>query len=304
MSPRCALVLLISALAFANLRGADVNVLLIIADDLGVDAAPGYSPGTNKPPMPNLALLQSKGVTFRNVWANPLCSPTRATLLTGRYGFRTGVQYVSLDRNAIGVRIGEPSIPRALMAKRGIPSGAFGKWHVAQLGENPATPPVNHPIVMGFAKYAGNLSSTLASYGTWTKVVNDPGLTAVTTTSKTYATSDAVDEALDWIRQQGPSPWFAWVAFNAPHDPFHKPPAPLHHYDDLPANGGPPRGYYEAMCEALDTELGRLVNGLPAAVKAKTMIIFIGDNGTPGEVKRGGFRGAKFDVYEGVSACR
>ncbi len=290
--------LLTALSALPGLRAADVNVLLIIADDFGIDVCPGYSQGTNKPSLPNITALKNSGVTFSNVWAQALCSPTRATMLTGRYGFRTGVQYVSLDSNSIGVKTNEPSIAKGLSSQKNIPSGAFGKWHIAQLGGSPATPAADHPIVMGFSKYAGNLKSTLPSYSNWQKVVNQTNKVETTTTSTTYATTDVVNEALGWINGQAGN-WFAWVAFNAPHDPFHKPPNNLHSYDGLATSGEPSRKYYEAMCEAMDTEIGRLLNGIPAAVKAKTMVIFIGDNGTPAGVKLGGLRGAKFDVYEG-----
>jgi arylsulfatase A-like enzyme len=287
---------------------ADRNVLLIIADDFGVDAAPGYSQGTNKPPMPNLTSLQASGVTYTRAWANPLCSPTRATLLSGRYGFRTGVQYVALASNTIGLRTNEPTIAKALDSSSvDIQSAAFGKWHLANFGSTNPTP-ADHPIRMGFDRYAGNLTSTLSSYTSWTKIVNTSSEIETSSTSTTYATSDVTDEALAWINDQGDDNWFAWVAYNAAHSPYHKAPNDLHSQDLLPATGGDPRDYYETMCEAMDTEMGRLINGLSTTVRSKTTIIFVGDNGTPASapfgstttpIKSGGFRDAKFSIYEG-----
>ena len=67
------------------------NILLIIADDMGLDATPGYSVGTSMPNMPNLEMLMNSGIRFNNVWSNPVCTPTRATILTGKYGLRTNV---------------------------------------------------------------------------------------------------------------------------------------------------------------------------------------------------------------------
>ena len=67
------------------------NVLLIIADDIGLDATIGYNIGAQKPNMPNLQNLINSGVKFNNVWSNPVCSPTRSTILTGKYGYRTSV---------------------------------------------------------------------------------------------------------------------------------------------------------------------------------------------------------------------
>jgi len=82
--------------ASANLCAAETapqNILFIIGDDIGLDPLPLYQLGPNPPSTPHLDSLAENGVLFRNAWANPLCSPTRATLLTGRYGFRTGVGY-------------------------------------------------------------------------------------------------------------------------------------------------------------------------------------------------------------------
>ena len=67
------------------------NVLLIIVDDVGLDATIGYNVGYQKPNMPNLQNLINSGVKFNNVWSNPVCSPTRSTILTGKYGYRTSI---------------------------------------------------------------------------------------------------------------------------------------------------------------------------------------------------------------------
>ena len=71
--------------------GAKNNVLLIIADDMGLDSTVGYNIGNQKPNMPNLEKLINSGLKFNNVWANPVCSPTRSTIITGKYGYRTSV---------------------------------------------------------------------------------------------------------------------------------------------------------------------------------------------------------------------
>lgn len=284
---------------FVVCRAADINILLLVADDLGADAAPGSSLGTNKPPMPIVQGLQANGVTFTNVWAQTLCSPTRATLLTGRYGFRTGVQNVCQPNNTLGVAITEPSIPRALKTQSNIASAAFGKWHTARLDAAAPNPPPDHSILMGFSRYTGNLTAGITNYSSWTRYVNNTTLAERFTTSTTYATTDVVNESASWIKRQGNQNWFCWVAFNSPHSPFHKPPNSLHSYDSLPVTGAANRSYFEAMCEATDTEMGRLISSIPASVLSKTMIVFMGDNGTPAAVKSGGFRGAKFGIYEG-----
>lgn len=282
-------------------RAADVNILVVIADDMGAEVAPLYPVGTNKPPMPVLQGLQTNGVTFLNAYANPLCSPTRATLLTGRYGFRTGVEFVATTGSSIGVVVTEPSIPRALRNQLNITSAAFGKWHIGRQNATAPQTPQDHPILMGFSRYVGSPRADLAGFTSWDRYVNNLTLNERLTTSTTYATTDVVNESVSWINRNGNSNWMCWVAFNAPHDPFHKPPNALHSYDALADIGAPNRSYYEASCEAMDTELGRLLSSIPTAVRNKTMVVFIGDNGTPNAVKRGGYRGSKATVYEGGS---
>ena len=102
-----------------------------------------------------------------------------------------------------------------------------------------------------------------------------------------YATSNVVDDAAAWLNgRDGETPWFLWVAFNAPHTPFHLPPLELLHSDaaqldpyvDPDTN---PHAYYKAMIEALDTEIGRLLSALEPGQRDYTYVIFMGDNGTP-----------------------
>ena len=69
------------------------NILLIIADDMGKDATVGFSEGSIKPDTPHLNNIRTSGLTFTNLWVNPSCAPTRASLITGKYGFRTGVTW-------------------------------------------------------------------------------------------------------------------------------------------------------------------------------------------------------------------
>ena len=73
------------------------NILFVIVDDMGKDATPNYSEGQEKPQMPTLEMLASSGITFDNVWAYPVCSPTRASILTGKLGYHTGVLEVEQD---------------------------------------------------------------------------------------------------------------------------------------------------------------------------------------------------------------
>ena len=277
-------------------QAAGPNILLLIADDFGVDVASFYPKDSRRettppaPPMPNLQALARQGVLFTRVWASPWCSPTRAEILTGRYGFRTGIGRAN-SGGLPPLSTSEVTLPEAFTAALGkqYSLANLGKWHLSS-GEN-------DPALHGWIHYAGGHPDlgNLPSYFNWPKTVD-----GVTTTSTVYATTDTVDETLQVIAQAGKQGkrYFAWTAFNAPHDPFDPPPAGLHPQTPLPPTGATNRAKFEAMVEALDTEIGRL---LKQVTLADTTVIFIGDNGTTGGVIAPPYSRAKAKatMYEG-----
>lgn len=93
--------------------------------------------------------------------------------------------------------------------------------------------------------------------------------------------------AIDWKAEQE-KPWFLWLAYNAPHTPFHLPPSELHSQKDLDDSQSTidenPLPYYIAALEAMDSEIGRFLDSLSETEQENTLIIFIGDNGTPNQV--------------------
>jgi arylsulfatase A-like enzyme len=247
------------------------NILLIIADDFGKDACIGYSQGAQKPNMPTLQSLINSGIRFENFWVHPLCTPTRSSLLTGKYPFRNSMLEVG---NVLDV--GEKSVFQFIEEK--VPgkyaTALIGKWHVGT--------DVSHPTQLGVPHYSGLLSGGVKSYTNW-KWTHD----GTTETETQYTTSKFTDMAIEWVAEQS-KPWFLWLAFNAPHTPFHLPPADLHSQTglsgteaDISAN---PLPYFMASIEAMDTEIGRLLGSMSDAEKENTYIIFIGDNGTPQQV--------------------
>ena len=161
----------------------------------------------------------------------------------------------------------------------------FGKWHLATALNSPLT-------VGGWTNYLGCIPGQVTDYYNWTKTTN-----GVSSTSTSYATTDLVNDATNWISARGTNAWFVWAAFNAPHIPFHRPPqalCPSYPTNTLTTN----RRMYEAVVEALDTEIGRL---LSVVNRTNTYIIFIGDNGTQGNIIQPPFpsgRG-KNSLYEG-----
>lgn len=271
------------------------NILLIIADDLGVDRVGVYAEHPDPGHTPVVDGLAAAGVLFRNAWSNPTCSPTRATLLTGRYAFRTGIGRAIAFSGDFELAPRLPSLPRLLRGgfaawnpspaapgAAGAPAPRVARYHTAAVGKwHLATDSGSgwvHPLLFDFDEHRGpieNLPDGLDSYFDYEKIVD-----GVATNATTYATTDQVDDALDIITTT-PDPWFVWLAFSAPHGPFHKPPAGLHTFDLPPLVNDDIPAHHKAMTEAMDTEIGRLLAGIPAAQLARTYVVFVGDNGTP-----------------------
>jgi arylsulfatase B len=270
------------------------NILLIIADDMGLDATPNYAVGAAKPNLPVLQELMNNGVTFDNAWANPECSPTRASLLTGKYGYHTGVLSVTANNE---IPLSETSIQKYLDDKTGsaYSHAVIGKWH---LGGN-SNGGINNPGNMGVGYYAGFLIGAMQDYNNWTLTID-----GVQQNCTEYATSKFTDLAVDWIGKQN-QPWFLWLAYTAPHTPLHLPPLNLHDRDNLLPDSASinanPQPYFFAMMEAMDTEIGRLLASMSEAERNNTVIIFIGDNGTTREVIQPPYskQKAKGTVYQG-----
>ena len=302
---KCTVLLTILLACFAPLLAQQQNVLFIIADDLGVDYTEVYQEGTDYPSTPNIDALARDGILFRNAWANPVCSPTRATMLTGQYGFRTGIGTVvgSSRRNTEGIDPDTYTLPKALNdANAGYAHACVGKWHLDDESNGGA----DNPNIMGFDYFAGFVNATGGEsnfseiYFNWQKTVNGN-----TTTSTDYLATENVDDAIGWIGEQD-GPWFHWLAFFNPHTPFHKPPNELHSFDELPGTEEDiqenPIPYFKAAVEAMDTEIGRLVDYLKETGQYEnTTIVYLGDNGTTSQVVQPPFdpNQAKGTLYEG-----
>jgi arylsulfatase B len=276
---------------------APTNVLLIIADDLGLDASECYGSTGEIASTPNIRALCEAGVVFNNAWVAPTCSPTRATMLTGRYPLRHGVGAPpGGDIPSLGDM--EVTIPRVLNAhpELGVAHANIGKWHLTAGRNNPTA-----PNDFGWGYYSGVFNGAVPDFFEWTKT-EDGEEVPVTN----YATTELVDDAITWIgTQEGEGkPWVMWLAFNAPHTPFHVPPADLHS-EDLGEPGPCPArensACYRAAIEAMDAELGRLLGTLSPESLARTHIIYLGDNGTPAQVVQSPVERmrAKDSLYQG-----
>jgi arylsulfatase B len=280
--------LVAASLLTAPIAAQTPNTLLIVADDVGVDAIGCYGLGTSPPPTPNIDALAARGVRFANAQSCPLCSPTRASILTGRHGFRTGVG-AALGTNAPGLAAGEVLLPE-LLTPTGVHTALVGKWH---LGDDQGA---STPLVEGFGEFTGTMQGAVADYYRWPKVQN--GQTAFETT---YATTDLVDEALACVGRTG-GPWFVMLSFHAGHTPLHAPPAHLHTQSLAGLDPSTsPIPFFRAMVQAMDREIGRLLAGIPATTLAQTNIVFLGDNGSARPTVAAPFdpNRAKGTIYQG-----
>ncbi len=274
----------------------------MIADDFGVDQTLAYvdedgdgkaDDGRTLASTPYIDALCSEGVRFERAWSAPTCSPTRATMLTGRYGFRTGVGWATAKDNQLSTA--EVTLPE-LLGPAGVAHANIGKWH---LGTGAALGGQLAPNTAGWGHFAGSVGGVLSNYESWERTVD--GETAI---SSSYATSENVDDAITWLKTTNRAePWFLWLAFNAPHTPYHLPPLDLHDADDLdPAQAKMnPAPYFRATVQAMDKELGRLLDWLDANGHGPIDVIFLGDNGSPSRVVEAPWtkEHAKGTLYQG-----
>lgn len=264
------------------------NILLIIADDMGKDATNGFPGGAIKPNTPNIDAIKDQGISFTNFWAYPSCSPTRASIITGKYGYRTGVKWANDDLGSSETILQKYIQDRS---SKDYATAIIGKWHLS--GARSLVNPEN----FGMDYYIGLATGTVSDYYKWPITEN-----RVVDTSTTYITEHLTDLALDWVNTQT-KPWFLWLAYNAPHTPFHVPPPSMHSQGALTPflTGADPIPYFLAAIEALDYQIGRFLSGIPESEKENTLIIFIGDNGSPGQSAQAPYSSStvKGTLYQG-----
>lgn len=274
--------LFINSVSIANEK--KLNILLIIGDDIGVEVFPEYQIGKIKAYLPNLQNLMKQGIRFSNFWTYPTCTPTRSSIITGKFGFHTNVLKVN-DK----LSLNETSLQKLIrQSTNNLYSDAvIGKWH---LSKNP-----KHPNKLGVNYYAGLLTGSVSSYNDWPLTIQ-----GVTSQNKNYITTKLTDLAIGWIKKQK-KPWFLWLAYTAPHRPFHIPPANLYIENSISGNiKKNTRSKYLAMLQSMDTEIGRLLSSIPKKELENTVILFIGDNGTPKKVISGYKKShGKGSIYQG-----
>lgn len=261
------------------------NILMIVTDDQGYgDLSINGNPDLHTP---NMDSIGQRGVRFDRFYVSSTCAPSRASILTGRYNLRTGTHGVSGNRETI--RLEEVTLAEALKTAN-YRTACFGKWHNGEYF--PFT-----PTGQGFDEFIGFTKGHINNYF-------DPVLLHGTrpVKMKGYITDLLTDEALSFIERNRHQPFFCYLAYNAPHDPYQ---LPDRYFDKFKAKGFD--GALAAtwgMCENLDDNIGRLLSGLDQlGISGNTIVVFLTDNGgvEGAKVYNAGMRGWKTSVQEGGS---
>ncbi|HJM56763.1 MAG: hypothetical protein CMJ98_06185 [Planctomycetes bacterium] len=253
-------------------EGAAPNIVLVVLDDVGTDRLAFYGEGPTPAPTPQLSALAAGGVVFTNAWGSATCTPARAMINTGQYGIHSGIGSNPDQGGGDGLPLNAQILPECLSGK--YTSVAVGKWHLGDDGQGPY-----HPNDSGYALYSGSLKNlnsnpTAEDYFNWQHTIN-----GTTSWKSVYAPTVNINDS---VRAVGnlQEPFFLYLNFNSIHTPLHEPPANLHTQTNLPPDpNDDPIAYVNAMAEAMDTELGRLLAVLPA----NTYVIIVGDNGPLGQ---------------------
>jgi arylsulfatase A-like enzyme len=274
----------LAACAAAPVFGADArrpNVVLIMSDDQGYGDFSCH--GNPYVKTPNLDRLAAEGVEMSRFYVSPVCAPTRASLLTGRYHLRSGVHGVTTGRETM--RTSEITLAEALKSA-GYRTALVGKWH---LGEH--YPYVPH--AQGFDEFTGFRT------GHWTEYWDSPlERNGKPFTSKGYIADVFTDEGIRFMESNAKRPFFLYLAYNTPHAPYLAPEKHWEHYRkmDLP----PQVAAVYSMVANLDENIGRVLGALDRLqLSNDTVVIFLTDNGPNGQRYTAGLRGAKGSVYEG-----
>lgn len=273
------------------------NLVLIVADDLGIGDVGCY--GASEARTPHLDQMAQSGIRFTDWHANsPVCSPSRASLLTGKYPQRCGIPQILFSRPGFvvpGLREGEWTIGRELKTQ-GYRTGAIGKWHLG-------TTPESRPLRQGFDSFFGFYSGWIDYYShRFYTLGGQPIFHDLWRNEKEaweepeYQTELFAREAQSFIGSQTSSqPFFLYLAFGAPHYPMM---APKRYLERFPASMDRDRRLHLAMVAALDDAVGQVRSALRGAgLDKNTCVFFMSDNGATHE-ERADHRGRP---YEGGS---
>jgi arylsulfatase A-like enzyme len=259
-----------SQIALAYAQETKPNIVIILADDLG-NADLGYRGSDIK--SPNIDSLANDGVRLESFYGMPVCTPSRAELMTGRYAMRYGLQtLVIFPSHTYGLPTDELTLPQALK-EAGYQTAMVGKWHLGHADRK------YWPQNRGFDHFYGNLVGEVDYFTKERGGIIDWQRDGKFLKEDGYFTTLIGNEAVDTIKEHDTAkPLFLYVASLAPHAPYQAPQKDIDAYENTA--GDVHRHTYAAMITDLDTQVGRIV----AALKQKnmldnTLIIFSSDNG-------------------------
>ena len=273
-----------------NRKERKPNIIIILADDLGW-ADVGYHGGTIA--TPNIDRLASEGVRLENFHACPLCSPTRAGLMTGRWPIRYGMgESVITPWRKYGLPTTEQTLAD-LVAKAGYQRrGAFGKWHLGHYKEEFL------PLNRGFTHYYGHYNGAFDYFTHKREGELDWHRNLETCRDKGYSTDLIGREAARFIDESPVGrPFFLYVPFNAPHLPLQAKEQDIAKYDSI---GDEKKRIYAAMVDSMDQAIGKILTAIDArGITDNTFVLFFSDNGATRYGDNGPWRSGKGSVYEG-----
>ncbi len=290
--PACMAAALASCLAEPTWAAEQPNIVVILADDQGWGDLSVN--GNSNLATPSIDSLAADGATLDRFFVCPVCSPTRAEFLTGRYYPRGGVYSTSTGGERLN--LDERTIADVFKAA-GYATGAFGKWH------NGTQYPY-HPRARGFDEFYGFTSGHWGTYF-------DPPLdhNGMPVRGKGFIIDDLTDHAIQFIEQQRERPFFCYVPYNTPHSPMQVPDRFYGKFANLDLKMRADRPQDEdlahtraalAMCENIDWNVGRILKKLDELKLAdKTIVVYFSDNGPNGWRWNGGMKGCKGSTDEG-----
>ena len=272
------------------------NVVIILADDLGF-ADVGFN-GAKDIKTPQLDRLAATGMRLDRFYACPVCSPTRAGLMTGRWPIRFGLMKAVIPPwSDFGLPPAETILPE-LLAKAGYERrGMVGKWHLGHATQ------AMLPPQRGFTHYYGHYNGAINYFTHEREGETDWHNRNATVKEPGHATDIGAREAVKFIEGSPVGkPWLLYAAFNAPHDPLQPKPEDAAKYPQLTGK----RRDYAALIDGLDQAVGRIIAAVEARPDAdNTLILFMSDNGgLRAHADNTPWRDGKFSVYEGgIHVC-
>ncbi|WP_299782425.1 sulfatase [uncultured Formosa sp.] len=299
----CVSFLTVSTLSCAAQKAGKPNIIIIMADDMGYGDLSCY--GSTLINTPNLDKMAAEGIKFTDFHSNgPVCSPTRAAILTGKYQQRVGIDGVVTakhDRDK-GLATAEVTFAEAIKGE-GYVTGMFGKWHVGYQK-------TFNPINQGFDEYIGYVSGNVDYHSHIDQEGYEDWWNGDTKQNeKGYSTDLITEHSVDFIKRHKDEPFLLYIPHEAPHGPFQGRMSKAERTVGW-KNGSKQKNnlseeelnsIYKEMVEVMDEGVGEVLKTLKELkIDKKTLVFFCSDNGASKKVgSNGSLKGYKSTLWEG-----